>query len=298
VILAGEKAKFWMVIECTWLPGPPDAGIDVVDDVASTLDEHAASNRAVVISAADITRLVRPIARLDRREFCSAVGSLIGTVFGSRDESDEDAIGSSNACFGFEYGIVDDLGQSSDASLVVGVGRWQEPALAEIYRRHGGAVHALARRLLRSDLPAEEITQDIFLDLWKQPEKFDAQRGTLRSYLLTRTHGKSVDHIRSEVARKRREERMARETATADYDMDLEVWDLAIADKVKDALQSLPEELRKPIQLAYFGGNTYQQVATLLDQPEGTVKSRIRSGLNRLRAILAELGVEPAGVER
>jgi RNA polymerase sigma-70 factor, ECF subfamily len=185
--------------------------------------------------------------------------------------------------------------EASDASLVVAVGRWNEPALAEIYRRHGGAVHGLARRILRSDPPAEEITQEVFLDLWKRPEKFDAQRGTLRSFLLTRTHGKSVDYVRAEVARKRREERTSRETATADYDIDNEVWDLAIADQVKSALDALPEELRTPIQLAYFGGNTYCEVAEILSEPEGTIKSRIRSGLGRLRANLAELGVEAAG---
>ena len=134
---------------------------------------------------------------------------------------------------GDEYSVVIELEQASDARLVVAVGRWHEPTLAEIYRRHGGSVHALARRILRSDPPAEEITQEIFLDLWRQPEKFDAQRGTLRSYLLARTHGKSVDFVRSEVARRQREERTSRETATAGYDIDHEVWDLAVADQVK-----------------------------------------------------------------
>jgi RNA polymerase sigma-70 factor (ECF subfamily) len=191
-----------------------------------------------------------------------------------------------------------ELEQASDATLVVGVGRWHEPALAEIYRRHGGAVHALARRVLRSDPPAEEITQEVFLDLWKQPEKFDHQRGTLRSFLLARTHGKSVDFVRSEMARRRREERTSRETATAGYDIDREVWDLAVADQVKTALDSLPDDLRRPILLAYFGGNTYRQVAEILKEPEGTVKSRIRTGLVRLRINLAELGVEPAGAEQ
>ena len=187
--------------------------------------------------------------------------------------------------------------QASDANLVVAVGRWYEPALAEIYRRHGGAVHSLARRILRSAPPAEEITQEVFLDLWRNPEKFDAQRGTLRSYLLARTHGKSVDVVRAEEARRRREERSSRETATAAYDIDREVWDMAVAEQVKDALVALPDELRQPIELAYFGGHTYKEVATLLHEPEGTVKSRIRSGLGRLRVNLLERGVEPAGAE-
>jgi RNA polymerase sigma-70 factor (ECF subfamily) len=188
-----------------------------------------------------------------------------------------------------------DVEQASDANLVVAVGRWHEPALAEVYRRHGGAVHALARRILRSDQPAEEVTQEVFLDLWRHPEKFDAQRGTLRSYLLARTHGKSVDVVRAEESRRRREERTVRETATAAYDIDREVWDMAVAAQVKDALAALPEDQRQPIELAYFGGRTYREVAALLDQPEGTIKSRIRTGLGRLRLDLIERGVEPAG---
>ena len=197
-----------------------------------------------------------------------------------------------------EYRSVTDLTKTSDSNLVVSVGRFREPALAEIYRRHGGAVHGLARRILLSAPPAEEITQEVFVDLWKQPEKFDAQRGTLRSYLLTRTHGKSVDYIRSEEARKQREERSWRETATADYDIDHEVWDMAIAGQVKSALVALPDELRRPIELAYLGGNTYQQVAEILREPEGTIKSRIRKGLGWLRANLTELDEDAAGVER
>jgi RNA polymerase sigma-70 factor (ECF subfamily) len=189
------------------------------------------------------------------------------------------------------------LEQASDANLVVAVGRWHEQALAEIYRRHGGAVHALARRILRSDPPAEEITQEVFLDLWNHPEKFDAQRGSLRSYLLARTHGKSVDVVRSETARRNREERTSRETATSGYDIDHEVWDMAVAEQVQEALGALPEDLRHPIELAYFGGHTYREVAVMLAQPEGTIKSRIRSGLVKLRTNLAERGVAPAGAE-
>ncbi len=191
-----------------------------------------------------------------------------------------------------------ELEQQSDASLVVAIGRWQQQALAEVYRRHGGAVHALSRRILRSEPPAEEITQEVFFDLWNHPEKFDAQRGTLRSFLLTCTHGKSVDFVRSEEARRKREGRISLETATAGYDIDREVWDLAVAEFVQEALRALPDDLRRPIELAYFGGQTYREVAQVLHEPEGTVKSRIRTGLSRLRADLARRGVEPAGAER
>jgi len=190
-----------------------------------------------------------------------------------------------------------DVELASDANLVVAIARWHQPALAEAYRRHGGAVHALSRRIIRSDPSAEEITQEVFLDLWQHPEKFDAQRGTLRSFLLARTHGKSVDLIRAETSRRRREDRTTRETATAGYDLEHQVWDMAVAEQVNDALVALPDELRQPIQLAYFGGHTYREVAEMLGAPEGTVKSRIRVGLGRLRVNLAERGVEPAGVE-
>ncbi len=190
------------------------------------------------------------------------------------------------------------LEAASDANLVVAIARWHEPAMAEVYRRHGGAVHALARRILRHDPSAEEITQEVFLDLWQRPEKFDSERGTLRSFLLARTHGRSVDMIRSEEARKHREERTSRETATAGYDLEHHVWDLAVADQVKESLADLPVEMREPIELAYFGGHTYREVATVLGTPEGTVKSRIRTGLATLRASLADRGVEPAGASQ
>ena len=103
---------------------------------------------------------------------------------------------------GPEYSAVVDVEQASDANLVVAVGRWQQQALAEIYRRHGGAVHSLARRIIRNDPPAEEITQEIFLDLWNQPGQIRSPAGHPPLLSLARTHGKSVDFVRSEVARR------------------------------------------------------------------------------------------------
>ncbi|MGH9044989.1 MAG: sigma-70 family RNA polymerase sigma factor [Acidimicrobiales bacterium] len=191
-----------------------------------------------------------------------------------------------------------DLGQASDATLVVAIGRWHEPSLAETYRRHGGPVHGLCRRLLGRDATAEEVTQEVFVDLWLHPEKFDAQRGTLRAFLEARAHGRSVDVSRSEEARRRREERTSREAATAGYDLERHVWDLAIAEQVKASVAELPDDMRKAIELAYFGGHTYREVAAMLDAPEGTVKSRIRTGLTRLRESLASRGLEQAAVQR
>jgi len=179
----------------------------------------------------------------------------------------------------------------SDAALVVAIGRWRQDALAEAYRRHAGAAFALARRLLADRDLAEEVLQEVFLRLWNAPERFDPERGSLRSYLLAQTHGRSVDLLRSETSRRRREEREARETAEHGVDIEREVVDLTVADQVKEVVAELPVDERRAIELAYFGGHTYRQVAVLLDQPEGTVKSRIRSGLRRMRQGLVEAGV-------
>jgi RNA polymerase sigma-70 factor (ECF subfamily) len=188
-----------------------------------------------------------------------------------------------------------DLVSASDAVVVVAISRYEPEALAEAYRRHAGAVFALARRLLVDVTLAEEVVQEVFLRLWNQPERFDHERGSLRSFLLAQCHGRSVDLLRAETSRRRREDRDVRRTAESGYDLEHEVVDLAIADHVQQALTTLPDAEREAIALAYFGGHTYREVAELLDQPEGTVKSRIRTGLQRLRTELvgAGLGGEP-----
>ena len=175
--------------------------------------------------------------------------------------------------------------------MVVAIGRYHEEALAEVYRRHAGAVFGLARRLLADRTLAEEIVQEVFLRLWNDPDRFDPDRGSLRSYLLAQCHGRSVDLLRSESSRRRREEKETTLAAEAGYDLEHEVWDLAVADQVKTALRELPEGEREAILLAYFGGHTYREVADLLDKPEGTVKSRIRSGLKRMRGDLVGVGI-------
>ena len=186
------------------------------------------------------------------------------------------------------------LHEVSDAQLVTSIARYSEVALAEAYRRHGGAVFGLAKRVLHNATEAEDVTQEVFLRLWNEPDRFDPARGSLRSFLLAQAHGRAVDAVRSSSSRRARETRDALRTAEAPYDMQREVWDLAVADQVSQAMGELPEEERRAIELAYFDGCTYREVAQLLDQPEGTIKSRIRNGMRRMRAVLADTGVRGA----
>jgi len=186
------------------------------------------------------------------------------------------------------------IDELSDARLVTSIARYSEVALAEAYRRHGGAVFGLAKRVLRNAAEAEDVTQEVFLRLWNEPDRFDPARGSLRSFLLAQAHGRAVDAVRSSSSRRAREARDAMRTAEASYDMQHEIWDLAVTDQVAHAMGELPEEERRAIELAYFDGRTYREVARLLDQPEGTVKSRIRNGMRRMRAVLADAGIRGA----
>jgi RNA polymerase sigma-70 factor (ECF subfamily) len=185
----------------------------------------------------------------------------------------------------------DELRAASDAALVVAIGRFHPEALAEVYRRHAGAAFGLALRMSGDRTLAEEVVQEVFVRLWNDPQRFDPARGSLRSYLLAQAHGRSVDLVRAESARRARETRDAARAAESGYDLEREVWDLTLAEHVRVALGTLASGEREAIELAYFGGHTYREVARLLGEPEGTVKSRIRAGLGRLRASLVASGL-------
>jgi RNA polymerase sigma-70 factor (ECF subfamily) len=137
-----------------------------------------------------------------------------------------------------------EIGDVSDAQLVTSIARYSELALAEVYRRHGGAVFGLAQRVLSNQTEAEDVTQEVFLRLWNFPDRFDPGRGSLRSYLLTQSHGKAVDTIRSLNARRAREVRDG-VSAASEYDMNNVAWDMALSDHLAKALDGLPEEERR-----------------------------------------------------
>ena len=159
----------------------------------------------------------------------------------------------------------------------------------DAYREHGTTVFGAARRLLGDPALAEEVTQDVFLRLWHQPHRFDPTRGCLRTFLLTECRGRSIDAIRSESARRRREERDGRSndlrTAT---DLAEDVCDSSVHRHVALLITALPDDEREAISLAFTHDVTYEQVAVILDTPVGTVKGRIRSGLRRLRAQMGD----------
>ncbi len=182
----------------------------------------------------------------------------------------------------------------SDAALIIAISRFDDAALAEVYRRHAGAVFSLSWRLIRNRQLAEDVTQELFLRLWNEPHRYDPERGSLRSLLLSWTHGRSIDMLRSATARERREATDARNTATRGYDIEDEAIDLLVAEQVHPALDELRPEERLPIQMAYFGGLSYREVARQLNEAEGTIKSRIRSGLRSLQTSLVRTTEERA----
>jgi RNA polymerase sigma factor (sigma-70 family) len=183
---------------------------------------------------------------------------------------------------------------------VAGTGDWERrvaarlvagdhDALAEVYDQFSSLVYGLAFRVIADARAAEDVSQDVFVGLWERPDAFDPDRGSLRSWLGTVTHRRAVDHVRREEARRRRAERAAGRISVAP-DVDEMATALVTAERVRAALDVLPEEQRTAIQLAYFGGRTYRDVARILGIPEGTAKSRLRLALKKVAAVLESEG--------
>lgn len=161
-----------------------------------------------------------------------------------------------------------------------------ETALADLYDRYGGFVYGLAVRTLVDRQAAEDVTQEVFVTLWEHPERIELGRGTLRGFLGTLTHRRAVDVIRREEARKRREGHVARQGGEDVPDTADAVVRSDTTGKVHKALALLPEAQRRALELAYFQGYTYRQVAEVLGIPEGTAKSRLRLALARIAEAL------------
>jgi RNA polymerase sigma factor (sigma-70 family) len=163
------------------------------------------------------------------------------------------------------------------ARLITG----DESALTEIYDQFASFVYGLALRVIGDPRAAEDVSQDVFVSVWERPDAFEPTRGSLRTWLATLAHRRSVDYVRREEARRRRAVREATR-AVATPDVEEMALALVTAERVRTALDTLPDEQRRAIHLAYFGGKTYRQVAEVLGIPEGTAKSRLRLGLRRI----------------
>jgi RNA polymerase sigma-70 factor (ECF subfamily) len=166
-----------------------------------------------------------------------------------------------------------------------------ERALADLYDQFGSFVFGLAARVIGDRGAAEDVTQEVFVTLWERPELFDPERGRLRTFLGTLAHRRAVDYVRREEARRRRNERDAAYVRSVP-DVDEMAMALMNAERVRAAVDTLPADQREAIQLAYFGGKTYREVGVLLGIPEGTAKSRMRLGLQRIAEALAAQGIE------
>jgi len=183
------------------------------------------------------------------------------------------------------------------AQLMQGCARGDEQAFARLYDATAARVHGLALRVVRDPAQAEEVTQEAYLDAWRTAARFDPERGSALSWLLTLVHRKAVDRVRAAEAQSRRDttyhQQNPTEIGSAGHDSTAEAaeasWE---ARRVRTAMAELTEVQREAIGLAYFGGYTHTQVAAMLDLPTGTAKTRIRDGLIRLRD---HLGVGGAG---
>lgn len=164
-------------------------------------------------------------------------------------------------------------------------------ALADVYDRYSSLVFGLALRVTCDRGVAEDVTQDVFVNLWKRPDRFDAGRGSLRSLLAAMARNRAIDIVRSRSASQRREDNEGHLATVPVMDVVDDVIRRDVSDTVRRALEQLPIDQRDAIALAYFGGHTYREVAQMLGIPEGTAKSRLRIGLQRLGALLHDEGV-------
>lgn len=170
------------------------------------------------------------------------------------------------------------------ADLLRRCARGDEASFARLYDATSARLHGLVLRVIRDPAQAEEVTQEAYLEVWRTASRFDPDRGSALSWLMTIGHRKAVDRVRSAEASSRRDTTYHREARPVDHDVTAEAATASLeAGRVRQALQELTAAQREALELAYFGGYTHTEVATMLDLPVGTAKTRIRDGLIRLR---------------
>lgn len=186
------------------------------------------------------------------------------------------------------------MGQRTDsweARTMARVAAGDQAALADVYDQYSPLVYGLALRILADSAAAEDVAQEVFVSVWERPHGFDPERGTLRAWLGVITHRRAVDRVRRDTAARRRETAEAGQLGSPPPDIAEAATSMVVAERLHAAVELLPTDQRVAIQLAYFGGKTFREVARLLGIPEGTAKSRLRIGLQKLAATLGDEGI-------
>lgn len=193
----------------------------------------------------------------------------------------------SSAPDGMPQGVPSRGAAAELADLLHRAGLGDEAAFAAFYDATSARAYGLALRVVRNPAHAEEVTQEAYLDAWRNSTRYDVSRGSAAGWLLTIVHRKAVDRVRSVEAATHRDETWHRETAPVDHDQTSESAHASLdAARVRGAVATLTDVQRRAVELTYFGGYTHTEVATLLDVPLGTAKTRIRDGLIRLRDLM------------
>jgi RNA polymerase sigma factor (sigma-70 family) len=183
-----------------------------------------------------------------------------------------------------------DLAHLSDEALVALVARGHDAALAELYDRFGRIAYGLALKVVRDRSLAEDAVQDAFLAIWRSAGRFVAERAKASTWILTLVHRRAVDLVRREQLR--RTEPLEAAPQPSPESTEEQAWLRLQRARVSEALRKLPDQQREALELAYFGGFTQSELADRLGEPLGTIKSRMFTGLARLRELLAETGDE------
>ncbi|MGN6132707.1 MAG: ECF RNA polymerase sigma factor SigK [Nocardioidaceae bacterium] len=178
--------------------------------------------------------------------------------------------------------------ESADLDVLVGkVALGDARAFERVYDEVSAAVYGLARRVVRDPARAEDVTQEVFLDVWRKAPSFDASLGKAKTWVMTIAHRRAVDAVRRSESQKRHDQHTAPDEVSHDEPADA-VIEAEEHGAVRDCLETLTELQLESVRLAYFNGYTYSEVATLLDKPLPTIKTRMRDGLIRLRDCLEE----------